>query len=218
MENVRPFALEYLDAWCEYDRGFVNGIRSEARIERLHSLNKAARYYGIARTLKIDPGERRLDKALRALEAIRDSAVEGDVDSAVKGLAENLHKAYGSYAISAASKFLWLRHLSPVVIYDSRAIQALRKMSTVRFDQCNYSEYRQEWLEEFTKREAAIMAACSELARVKDFSLADNVPDQQLKKMVGNKWFRERVFDKFLWWNGSKDSFTVSPAQFFPRF
>jgi len=34
-----------------------------------------------------------------------------------------------------------------------------------------------------------------------DFSLADTVDDDEVRGLVGNGWFGERVFDKYLLWN-----------------
>ena len=64
-----------------------------------------------------------------------------------------------------------------------------------------YATYRAEWLKQFDEREQVIEKACSKLIRVKDFPPTDE-KDENLASVIGSRWFHERVFDKFLWWNG----------------
>ena len=52
-------------------------------------------------------------------------------------------------------------------------------------------------------------SACAELARVSDFS-PDNETDEHLRSTIASRWFHERVFDKFLWWNGETSSAAVA--------
>jgi hypothetical protein len=200
LTNWKFFALHYLDDWCGYDHRFVTGLASEnARVERLESFQEAAKYYGVARNFATLQ-EERLDAALAALDRSSGALTEGTVDATVCDLAAAFQVEYGKNAISAASKFLWLRHKSPVVIYDGRAVRCLR-CSGDRFQSWDYKAYRREWRRQFNEHEAPIRSACRELIRVRDFSLAHLMPDDVLASLVASNWFHERVFDKFLWWN-----------------
>lgn len=201
MENFKFFALQYLNDWCRYDSRFVDGLsRSRGRDDRLLCMQEAAKYYKIARNFKTLPNEQRLDNALQALDAMGDSIADENVDAIVCELADTFRSVYGNYNLSAASKFLWLRHRAPVVIYDSRVIQYLNKGCESRLGP-DYAKYRTEWLSQFAKREACIRSACTELVRVKEFSLAHAKSDEDFTSLIGNSWFHLRVFDTFLWWN-----------------
>jgi hypothetical protein len=200
MINFKFFALHYLNDWYSDDSRFVAGLSSDnGREERLDRLREAATYYKVARTLRTI-NEDRLAGALCALDAVKPPITEENVDVTVCDLAKTLQAIYGTTATSAASKFLWIRHRAPVIIYDGRAIGCLKSRSEA-FRQCDYPGYRKEWLRQFVDHEESIRTACTQLIAVKDFSLAAAISDEKLNYLVENRWFHERVFDKFLWWN-----------------
>lgn len=200
-ENFRFFAMHYLNDWCSDDRRFVAGLAPENdRKSRLATLWEAAKYYKITRTLPTITGEVRLAGALDAIDQVPSPMTEAVVDDAVCGLANSFDTLYGRYAISAASKLLWLRHQWPVVILDERADLCLRA-SGCRFGKGDYRAYKREWRRRFAERELDITAACAALWEVKRFSLASEMPDVEFGPLTGSNWFRERVFDKYLWWN-----------------
>jgi hypothetical protein len=201
IRNFKFFALDYLNDWCGHDHDFVFGLSADKTAsERVETLQRAAKYYGVARTLKICGENERLGFALAELDAIPSPVTDDTVDSVVHRLAEALRSKYDNYAISAASKFLWLRFKAPVVIYDAKAVACLR-CGGGTFDHGDYSGYRREWRNQFAKREAVIRSACSELIQVRKFSLAHMISDAPFTELTSSTWFRERVFDKYLWRN-----------------
>ena len=203
MSRLKPFAFSYLNDWCRYDSRFVDGLSpSKGQVDRLRCISEAVIYYGVARTLREIDEPNRLGTALTALDRVTGPIAVDAVDSIVCGLAEAFQSAYGRYAISAASKLLWIRYRSPVVIYDSQAIACLNKTVSGNLREGEYKPYRQEWLRQFAEREESIRSACAELCRVKDFSLAHAMSDAELMELVSSRWFQERVFDKYLWSGG----------------
>jgi hypothetical protein len=206
MDNFKFFALHYLNDWYGYDRRFVEGLRpSKDRAARLVCIREAVKYYTIARNFKARPGEEKLASALAALDNASREVTQANVDATVCALAETFQGLYGKYLISAASKLLWLRHQSPVIIYDSRALACLNVRCSKALVGCTYAVYRREWLRQFHNRESEIRAASKELARVKDFSIAPAMTHHELMQLVSNEWFHHRVFDKFLWWNSNDE-------------
>jgi len=202
--NLRTFALDYLIQWCKVDRRFVSGLELDTnKAERLETLRDAADNYEVIRNFpnKRDAGAR-LEGALAALDAI--GRPEGDqaVISAVNELAKALQSKYGGSKISAASKFLWFRYKSPVAIYDSRARASLRRGGGT-FGDRDYGGYLKDWRRQFAESADAIRAACAELIRVRDF-LADGMSENEFIDTTSSRWFHERVFDKYLWWNGQR--------------
>jgi hypothetical protein len=202
LENFHFFAIGYLNDWCCDDSRFVAGVSpNRVTSARLELLWEAAKYYKVTRTLPTIDGEDRLAAALQALDSVPVPLTEATVDDAVVGLATRFQELYGRYAISAASKLLWIRHRWPVVILDDRASKFLWAAGGT-FGQGNYPAYRREWLSRFAEREQEIRDACADLTAVKAFTLASEMQDDDLCALMSERWFRERVFDKFLWWNG----------------
>jgi hypothetical protein len=201
LDNFRFFALHYLDDWCSEDSRFVAGVVPDnPKSTRLELLWEAAKYYKVTRTLPTIDGEERLSGALKAIDAVPVPVTEGTVDDAVIGLATRFQELYGRYAISAASKLLWIRHRWPVVILDDRASKFLWATGGT-FSAGDYQAYRREWRRQFCDHRQAISEACCELVGIKAFTLASTMADDELAALVSQAWFQERVFDKFLWWN-----------------
>lgn len=209
LENFKFFALQYLNDWYEKDRGFIAELSSttSTREVRLRCLEEAAQYYGVLRNFG-GVAEKGMDAALTMLGNAAQTVTLQNVVPVVSTLATDFESAYpredGKEKVSAASKFLWLRCQSPIVIRDTNAFACLRAASCGRLPESDYAAYSGEWRRQFSKRKARIRAACAELVRVKEFSLAKDMSDEELKSIVGSRWFHERVFDKFLWWNGER--------------
>jgi hypothetical protein len=213
MENFRFFALAYLNDWWQYDRNFVAALSlSQSRETRVKWLYEAAKYYQVNRRFseKDWPGKewQRFGAVLDILDAAAEESgvTESNVVQTVQKLAEKLGSPSDSVEISAASKFLWIRHRTPAVIYDDRAYGCLKrqlgcKIPVRDWETTGYKNYRAEWIKEFGKREECIRLACAELGSLKEFS-PDDETEENIKSTVTSRWFFERVFDKFLWWGG----------------
>jgi hypothetical protein len=139
-------------------------------------------------------------EVLAVLDRVELPVTEETVDAVVNGLTVAFKSIHGKNALSAASKLLWVLCQSPAVIYDSQAASCLRRCGC-RFPQSDYGAYRREWLAQFARREKAIQEACCGLRRVKDFSRACAMPDDEFDRLTESRWFHERVFDKFAWSN-----------------
>lgn len=197
IESMEFLALQYLNDWCSDEHALVSGLHlDEARGDRLACLRRAATYYKVARNFPLRD-EDRLSGALAALDAIGPSITDANVDSAVGDLAAKFQSTYGTLAISAASKFLWLRYKSPVIIFDGRAVRCLQKRDRT-CDLSEYPAYRELWRRRFAERASTIRSACARLLQVKTFSLAYEMPEVQFVKLVESTWFHERVFDTYL--------------------
>ena len=100
--------------------------------------------------------------------------------------------------LSAASKLLWLRCQSPVVIYDSRAVRALKRLGHP-LKQRAYGPYHDAWQETFEEHRNEIAAAASALPSISRFTAAAGRSKAQIDQLVNNAWFLERVLDQYLW-------------------
>jgi hypothetical protein len=204
LENFKFFALQYLNDWYEKDRGFIAELSSITKEVRLRCLEEAAQYYGVLRNFG-GVAEKGLDAAFTMLENAAQNVTLQSVVAVVSKLATDFESAYPvkkKEKVSAASKFLWLRCQSPVVIRDTNAFACLQAASCGTLT--DYGAYWREWRRQFSKRKARIRSACAQLVGVKEFSLAKDISDRELALLVASRWFQERVFDKFLLWNGER--------------
>jgi hypothetical protein len=199
-DNFMFFALAYLNDWWQYDRNFVLGLLpSRNRSDRASRIADAATYYNIIRRFP----EGSMPQVLALVDAtfgMMGPITTHNVDLVVTALAQLFKQVFRGEEISASSKFLWMWQQAPVVIFDSRAEACLVRLGAKLNGK--YATYRAAWLKQFDQGELEIQKACAELVRVKDFSPKDETT-ASLTSTVNSRWFHERVFDKYLWWNGS---------------
>ena len=200
MDNVHYFSLLYLNDWVYWDERFIERLCNQDKSIRIEGLHDAAKYYKVTRNFKYIDECTRFESALDEVEKILKPNSEIEAIDAVNQLAKSLMAIYGKNAISAASKFLWLKYKSPIIIYDSRAYNWL-KSKNYRIVIGDYSSYYAAWLNAFSLAEPDIKEALLDLYKVKKYSQAAEYDDLAIIKLTSNRWFRERVFDKFLWFN-----------------
>ncbi len=201
MENRFYYsASTYLDEWMARDRGYHERLAYIAHgqisdTEGIEWLVKTATYYRVIRTLKTIEEKPRLLAAYNLLLAIQPPAGIEDVVRSVESLAEDLRIVYGTTPLSAASKFLWMRFRSPIVIYDSIAAGWLKNQG---YKDDGYRSYIATWSKKYREFEEEIAQACGELKLFKKFTLASGTSDELLTEWTSSRWFRERVFDHFM--------------------
>jgi len=194
----------YLNDWLYWDQPFMERLHFDRKADCIQGLHAAAKYYKVTRNFaKIDE-DIRFEKAYEELFKIEKPNDNDEAVNAVLELSSSLKKIYGKNAISAASKFLWLRFKSPIIIYDSRAYECLKSRG-YRIGYGNYKSYQKAWLNEFDKVEQTISLAAAELHTVKQYSQAYSCTDDLIIKFTSERWFRERVFDKYLWFLAGND-------------
>ena len=210
-ENFRFFALAYLNDWWQYDRNFVFGLSPcRDRSVRASNLVDAATYYNIIRRFPKGSMPQVLD-LLDTTFGLMGPVTTLSVDLVVTALAGLFNQVFQrGVEISSASKFMWIRQQTPVVIFDRRAETCLIRLGAKLNGE--YPTYRAEWTKQFNQRQHTIADACAELVRVKDFSPRDET-EERLISTTSSRWFHERVFDKFLWWNGQLSGNLASPSQ-----
>ena len=197
LNNFLYSAYSYLDEWMQRDRCFYTALAFERENqlsveEGANCLVEVAKYYKVIRTLT-DTGEKpRLKAGYEALQATG-PLVDGDAAGMVERFAKSLHTSYGKYALSAASKFLWMRFRSPVIIYDKFAAEWLSKHCG--YTGGGYSSYHKIWSREYPQFQERIREACRDLQNVKRFTLACNVSEEQFSEWITSRWFMERVLD-----------------------
>jgi len=115
----------------------------------------------------------------------------------IEAIRSRISKSYGNLGVtSLTTKFLWLKMKSPIVIYDSRAMKALNTRKE------DIPTYYSMWRKQFNSSYDEINAACASLPKVYEYSASDAPTPQSVKEIASQPWFKERVFDVYLWSSG----------------
>jgi hypothetical protein len=185
-------AVKYAEWWDTKERGYVAGLAASNPQERLDALRRAGGHFRVARNFRlaydVKIGLPRLQPALDTLDRLAPASVtESRLGKVIGELRRELGRPYGDRnLLSAATKFLWLRHKEVVVIHDRQARLALNSPYG------DYDTYLSLWRSEYVRQLDKVIDACSRLAQNSEIH-------REIKNNVQAEWFRRRVFDIYLW-------------------
>ena len=188
-DNYIKHANTYLGFWEDIDSDAC-AVFSDAwsgwSLEREERARRALHEYDIARNFwkKFEKGKRRFEPLFGVIDAVENLDGFADPVEAVAHVREGLKNFYSRSLFVAASKILWFKFKSPIVICDSLTMNALGLKGNRR----NYEHFYPLWHKRFKDEKAAIAKACDEFAKVR--------PEH--KNIISQPWFRERVFDVLL--------------------
>jgi hypothetical protein len=202
MLNFHYAAYSYLDWYLLVDKPCIEALAPGTTDEiACHGLSKMAMSYSISRNLAINQTEAlRFATALSFLRNFKGPKTNEEVANLVCDFSITLGRVYPRQSgttpvlLSAASKFLWMRFKSPVVMYDRYAWQWVKRTGKLA-GAASYSEYLRVWRENYNSSRELISKACSEIVPFKKFTLAEAMTENELRNLVGEDWFHERVFD-----------------------
>jgi hypothetical protein len=228
---IHRSALSYLDQWYVTDRRYMDILTSSTVAETpVERIKKLAAKYMVARNFASRglPDANALRCWERVVACVTDAAARTNppVAQIVDELADNLGNIFpdsrsrtAPTLLSAASKFLWFGGRLDVKIYDKRAVNALNTLRSggTRADgkrgwrvNGSYIHFALAWDEEYATREKAVRSAVTELADAFVWSIVPEGDERSNALKIMNKpWFRDRVFDKYLWTIGSGDESDV---------
>jgi hypothetical protein len=127
------------------------------------------------------------------------------VPSRVSGLAASPNFGKKSHHnISAASKLLWMYRRAPFVIYDSRTLHALQR-ENANLESGDYHAYYRAWRDAYQAERPRIRAALDRLPGFVAFTAMAENGEKDLRALIHEDWFAERVFDQYLWLSGAKE-------------
>ena len=178
----------YLGIWERTDSG-VHAIFGDPQCELQKRRTEAKRilaFYQIARKFKLaceEPGKR-FAPVFKAVDAEQEVNNCSEAIVAVERVRGKLTKAYGEDLLVPATKVLWCKFKSPIVICDRLTIYPFG----FQRKGLRYKDFFDKWQEEFQKRQDEISNACDGL----------NPKTSEGKKNISQRWFRERVFDRYL--------------------
>ncbi|OXI94938.1 MULTISPECIES: hypothetical protein [Burkholderia] len=225
---IRYSAYSYLQQWYRTDRVLMKALTSmlDGRVAT-QDLKELAVKYMVARnfnsaTLSESEIAHRWNVVARHVAAAKRNA-NSAIDDRIHDLADKLGQVFPASdgkapptLLSAASKFLWFSGLYDVRIYDKRAVNALQLLQKERAMKegrrkwrvaGNYTDFARAWKEEYDARAEDIRAALGAIDEVLDWSIIPRGTARVTAKgVVKKQWFRDRVFDKYLWTIGEDES------------
>ena len=199
-------ALKYLNMWLAGEQTWVQAMREGIREKKLGAMAQFAAAYRISRNLhrkyeSIDGKQTdRFAPVLDIIDKLRSSQFEGDqLRATTQDIAHAVSARYGGRGVlSATTKFLWLKLQHPIVIYDRQARVALGLKSQ------DLGEYLTRWRQAYDAQKSYVEAACRKLPDVCDFwAIPDALTENDVEGVIHSPWFRERVFDIYLWTIGA---------------
>ena len=198
-------ALYYLNQWLSKDKHYSETLAKNDKAAKLAVLKDAAGFYRVARNLPKtgDEGKKlaRYEPVLNILDGIKPSdIIRGNVTEKIAEISDKISDKYedAKGTTSLTSKFVWQKVKIPVVIYDSRVRTALALTST------SYENYYNCWHKKYRKSVSQIQQACEALVDMHEYVIDQQIGTREYIAEIAQKpWFRERVFDIYLWHRGA---------------
>ncbi|MGA7564272.1 MAG: hypothetical protein WBW55_13780 [Desulfobaccales bacterium] len=196
-------SLDYLNQWFSNDMGYCQALANGNKSEKLDALKSAGSFYKVARNLPSKYDEKkeleRYAPVFEIIDPLRRDQFENDPVKQIREIEKRIAEKYGNKSLlSLTTKFLWIKIKQPILIYDSRAMDALGTESG------DLEAYYKKWREEFKANQKEIVEVCSKLADMNKYALNQEVGTKKYIMEISNKtWFHERVFDNYLWNKGN---------------
>ncbi len=195
-------SLTYLNQWLDRDKEFFEVLNSRDRHQKLDTLKKAATFYGIARNLPKaydeQKGYKRYEPLLNILEKRIKITVSFNLISTINEFNKKISSAYGGRnTLSLTTKMLWLKYRNPFIMYDSQARHALSSRDG------DIEEYVSLWHKAFKANAEKVKCACKKLPNLYEYT-CEKTTKKYIKSIINEQWFRDRVFDIYLWNEGGE--------------
>jgi len=192
-----------MQLWWPQDRSLVREFSQDVNCEMLHNL---CVLYRVARTIP-GYGIAKYRPFVDMLNRHRGTAMTREnVPTIVDEELSNMKQAYGKNFLSAISKALWMMKQHPIAIYDSYAWEGLRRRGlTPGYE--GYRAYYKAWFRFFEQHDTQsglddALSWLPESPFVQNLLKAGMLADSELKSLAGSMWFRNRVADRRLCFDG----------------
>ncbi len=196
-------ALKYMLQWYAKERPLYKSMSGNEI--PFKAISNTLYYFQVARSFKGLGKEESKQKKIRKLVLKHSNNLSTQIDAKrnVQSLANDIKKVFEKKNISAASKLLWIRRRSPVILFDRRTSKAL-KMLYPDFKGNHYEEFYKQWRISYEEHKNSVKEATKKLERVINIITPHHIPKEKAIKEVRGGWFQERVFDIYLWELGQK--------------
>lgn len=189
------YAMRYLLLWHQSERKLVDEFSENpaaALKSAMHSFRIARSFPGIADDV-------RAKYVVKAVHSMSPNVPAQNVSL----LAKKFEIKFDHLNLSAASKLLWIKYRSPYLIYDSRALRALKRYP-IKVKSADYASYEGAWRCAYDGHKRDIDRAVYALVNLQPYVKHWHPTKDSLRKLVREPWFKQRVFDIALWENGAR--------------
>jgi hypothetical protein len=192
------FVMKFANQWASKENFLY--LRLNQRQINEASVANALHYFQVARTFVGLQNEKNREFIAEQVLEHSKYLTKNNFHQKVDSLADQFENRFKSKNVSAASKLLWLRKRSPVLIFDKWARTALEKMEQRNLD--SYEEYAIAWRKNYSLHESEITNAAISLIGVRQYCALWNTTASECEEIVLSEWFLERVFDMYLLFHG----------------
>lgn len=209
-QTLNYCALHYLEQWFTKDERYCRIIGDQLfdRAVRLATLKEAMTFYRVARCLRTRKEtktlEQRYGPLLGMLDAINETTYRRDPIRAIYNFQKTVQGIYKKDAgvLSMTTKILWIKMKKPFFILDGNAKRSLKHWTN------DIASYNVKWLGEYNDMSDDIIAACNKLPDLAPYVFRGGVGQlplttTRIRAVFKTRWFRERVFDNYLWNKGT---------------
>jgi hypothetical protein len=192
----------FTQLWWPQDRKLMREFSENVTCEMLHNL---CVLYRVARTIP-GYGIAKYRPFVDMLNRHRGTVMTREnVPNIVEQELSNMKQAYGKNFLSAISKAIWMMKQHPIAIYDSYAWEGLRRLRLK--PGYDYRAYYKAWFGFFEQHDTQsglddALSWLPESPVVQDLLKAGMLADPELKSLAGSMWFRNRVVDRRLCFDG----------------
>ena len=201
--SLEHCSLHYLNQWISHDSRYCHALKFGSPAEKLVAISDATAFYRITRNLPlsgdVNKGLPRFKPLLDVLEKVRHDDFNSNPASGIRKVEAAIQNHYGTQSkVSLATKVLWLKLKRPIILYDSQARTAIGTRPG------DLEGFYKQWKAEFQSLAVEIAGVCRKLETMGSYSVnAKLATPQFIRKVASTEWFRERVFDIYLWNRGA---------------
>jgi hypothetical protein len=202
-------AEDYLkEIWWPQDRQLVREFSGKVNCEMLHNL---CVLYRVARTV---PGYG-IEKYLPFVEMLnsyRETVMTKEsVPEIIEQELSKMVQVYGRSFLSAITKAFWMMKQHPIAIYDSYARRGLRRRR-LSSSYPSYREYHRAWFDFFEHPDTRnaindVISWLPESPSVQSLLRSGELDAHELRSLSESMWFRNRVADRRLCFEGGAVEF-----------
>lgn len=198
MKPYEYLAVKFANQWGLREEALHKSLSASSILEA--GVAKALHYFQVARTFRgLSDPESRGYIAARVLDRSKGLTAKNYVDR-VNKLAGDFESEFGSNNLSAASKLLWLRARSPVLVYDKWARLVLERVYNCKIpDYKNYCEY---WRNHYSENGADLQSVLNKFGNAQKYTALHSRSAKEFHEIISSEWFAERVFDMYLLTSG----------------
>lgn len=198
-------ALTYANLWFRQDRYFFLRAQTDDVFGLMAPMKEISAAYSIHRNLPKQIYLQDWHKIALLLANFRSSFSSSNYIAQVLQLAEEL-PGTKKLRLSAASKLAWFCNRWPIRIFDTRAVEALRRLGFLT-GEAKYLKYCTAWQSAFTFHKCEIQAALIFVNANLHLTLVPEKDRAKLYNFCRENWYLERVFDQYLWLIGGGSDF-----------